>query len=64
MKIHSLCVFCGSREGKDPAYREEAQNLGRLLAKRKISLVYGGGKIGLMGLVADSVLLGGGKSSE
>lgn len=61
INIRSLCVFCGSREGEDPAYQEEAQNLGRLLAKKDISLIYGGGKIGLMGLIADSVLMDGGE---
>ena len=60
-EIRSLCVFCGSREGNDPAYRAAAIDLGRELAQRGIRLVYGGGSVGLMGVVADSVLAGGGR---
>jgi uncharacterized protein (TIGR00730 family) len=58
--IHSVAVFCGSRTGNDPRYREAAQALGRGLAEAGIKLVYGGGGIGLMGVVADAVLLAGG----
>ncbi len=58
--IRSLCVFCGSREGNDPAYRAAAIDLGRQLARRGIRLVYGGGSVGLMGVVADAVLAAGG----
>lgn len=60
-EIRSLCVFCGSREGNDPAYRAAAVELGRVLAGRGIRLVYGGGSIGLMGTVADAVLAAGGQ---
>ncbi|MCB1185124.1 TIGR00730 family Rossman fold protein [bacterium] len=56
-----LCVFCGSREGRLPAYREAAATLGRRLAERGIELVYGGGKVGLMGVVADACLAAGGQ---
>lgn len=56
-----LCVFCGSNAGAKPAYRETAQELGRLLAERQIGLVYGGGRVGLMGIIADSVLAAGGE---
>lgn len=56
-----LCVFCGSSHGADPAYAEAAKNLGGELARRGIALVYGGGNVGLMGVVADSVLAGGGE---
>jgi uncharacterized protein (TIGR00730 family) len=56
-----IAVFCGSSLGTSPAYAHEAAMLGRLLAERDISLVYGGGKAGLMGIVADSVLENGGK---
>lgn len=59
--IASLCVFCGSNTGAKPAYTEAAQTLGRLLAGREITLVYGGGKVGLMGTVADAALQAGGK---
>ena len=52
----SLCVFCGSREGGNPAFAKGAEQLGQLLAQRGIRLVYGGGGVGLMGIVARSVL--------
>jgi uncharacterized protein (TIGR00730 family) len=54
--INSLCVFCGANHGKRPAYRATAQHLGELLARRSITLVYGGGNVGLMGSVADACL--------
>jgi uncharacterized protein (TIGR00730 family) len=56
-----LCVFCGSAKGKRPEYAETAVAMGRLLADRGIDLVYGGGNIGLMGLVADACLQAGGE---
>ncbi|MBT3306196.1 MAG: TIGR00730 family Rossman fold protein [Alphaproteobacteria bacterium] len=59
--ISSLCVFCGSKNGSDPAHKAQAQRLGALMAEAGITLVYGGGRIGLMGVVADAVLDGGGK---
>jgi uncharacterized protein (TIGR00730 family) len=58
----SLCVFCGARFGADPATRETAVGLGRLLAASGITLVYGGGGVGLMGLVANAALDGGGRT--
>ncbi len=58
--IASLCVFCGSKVGANPAYENEARQLGVLLAQRGVRLVYGGGRIGLMGVVADSVMECGG----
>ena len=58
--IQSVCVFCGSKIGLSPAYEHEARQLGILLAQRGIRLVYGGGKIGLMGIVADAVVEFGG----
>ena len=57
----SLCVFCGSRFGVDPGGREVAVRLGELLAREGITLVYGGGGVGLMGLLANAVLKAGGK---
>ncbi|CAN5901710.1 TIGR00730 family Rossman fold protein [soil metagenome] len=54
-------MFCGSNTGVEPAYAEAAGALGALLAHRGIGLVYGGGKVGLMGVVADTVLASGGK---
>ncbi len=59
--MNSVCVFCGSSPGNDPAYAEAASQLGRTLAERDITLVYGGGHVGLMGVVADSALGAGGE---
>ena len=56
-----VCVYCGSRPGSDPAYTAAAHALGHGLAARGIGLVYGGGKIGLMGKLADAALAGGGE---
>jgi len=56
-----LCVFCGSSPGARPEYREAAEATGRLLAQRRITLVYGGGNVGLMGAVADAALAAGGE---
>ncbi len=57
----TVCVFCGSNVGADPRYRESAATLGRLLAERRIGIVYGGGRVGLMGVVADAALQAGGQ---
>tara|TARA_B100000686_G_C16628777_1_gene883437 strand:+ start:381 stop:965 length:585 start_codon:yes stop_codon:yes gene_type:complete len=59
--ISSLCVFCGSRKGTDPAHAKTARELGKVMAEKKIRLVYGGGRIGLMGIVADAVFNGNGQ---
>ena len=59
--IASLCVFCGSQMGRNPAHAEAARSVGAGLARRGITLVYGAGGIGLMGVVADAVLAGGGE---
>lgn len=56
-----ICVFAGSKTGGRPSYREAAAELGRLLAGRGIGLVYGAGRNGLMGAVADAALAGGGE---
>jgi uncharacterized protein (TIGR00730 family) len=56
-----LCVFCGSAHGREPAHGVAARELGQLLAERGIGLVYGGAHRGLMGVVADAVLQGGGE---
>ena len=61
VKIKSVCVFCGSRVGDNPAYALAASRLGTLLASKNIQLVYGAGNIGLMGLVADACLAANGK---
>jgi uncharacterized protein (TIGR00730 family) len=59
--IASVCVYCGSSLGTNPRHAEAARHLGAELAGRGIRLVYGGGRIGLMGQVADAVLAGGGQ---
>lgn len=60
--IRSLCVFCGSSSGIREAYVQAARDLGALLARQKIRLVYGGGNVGLMGALADSVMAAGGEA--
>ena len=55
-----ICVFCGSSSGLDPVYLKTAADVGAFLASRDIELVYGGGRVGLMGRIADSVLANGG----
>jgi uncharacterized protein (TIGR00730 family) len=57
----SLCVFCGSRFGAETAYGEIARHLGQTLAENDVTLVYGGGGVGLMGLAANAALAAGGK---
>jgi uncharacterized protein (TIGR00730 family) len=56
----SVCVFAGSNPGADPAFEDAAVQLGRMLALRGINVVYGGGKVGLMGVLADAALDAGG----
>jgi uncharacterized protein (TIGR00730 family) len=57
-----LCVFCGSSKGTRPLFAEAARQLGEQMAGRGLGLVYGGGHIGLMGVLADAVLAGGGEA--
>ena len=59
-QLHSVAVFCGSRFGRDPVFRNAAEALGAGIAQAGFRLVYGGGRVGLMGVVADAVLAGGG----
>jgi len=59
--ISSLCVYCGSAGAVEPRYRKAARELGECLAAGGIELVFGGGRIGLMGITADAVLAGGGR---
>jgi uncharacterized protein (TIGR00730 family) len=59
--IKRIAVFCGASSGNNPLYTEVADYLGRLLAQQSIELVYGGGKVGLMGVVADAVMQSRGK---
>jgi hypothetical protein len=60
-RIRSLCVFCGSRAGADPAFAQAAEQLGRCLAERGVRLIYGGGSIGLMGVIMRAVIEHGGE---
>jgi uncharacterized protein (TIGR00730 family) len=61
LPIRSVCVFCGSSAGRLPEYAAAARELGQLLAKRNLRLVYGGGNVGLMGILADAALAAGGQ---
>ncbi len=61
-RLSALCVFCGSNPGADPTYAENARRMGQILANRGITAVYGGGRVGLMGALADAVLEAGGKA--
>lgn len=56
MPIRSVAVFCGSKFGKDPVYKQHTSALGKLLAAHAVSVVYGGGSVGLMGLIADEMM--------
>lgn len=62
MKLTSVCVYCGSSFGQSPRYREAAGRLGTLLAERGITLIYGGGGVGLMGALAQATLAAGGRA--
>ena len=59
--MNSICVFCASSTGRDPAFAAAARSFGALLARERITLVYGGGHVGLMGVLADAVLGAGGR---
>lgn len=61
MAINSLAVFCGSKAGNNPLFCEHAKQLGYMLAQKKITLIYGGGNVGIMGAVANAVLEKNGK---
>ena len=61
MNLRRVCVFCGSKVGADERYRAAAVELGQLLVRSGIGLVYGGGSVGLMGVIADAVLDAGGE---
>ncbi len=60
MKIQSLAVFCGSKNGHNPLFGQHAEKLGKLMADHHIKLIYGGGSAGIMGIIADSVMANGG----
>lgn len=59
--MKAVCVFCGSRTGRNPVYLEQAEKLGTEMAKRGIALIYGGANVGLMGAIANQVLESGGE---
>ena len=59
--VRSLCVYCGSSTGNDATYADAARALGGQMAERGLSLIYGGGHVGLMGVIADAVLAAGGE---
>jgi uncharacterized protein (TIGR00730 family) len=60
-ELKSICVYCGSNTGSDPDYAAAARALGRAMAENRIRLVYGGGSVGLMGILARTVLAAGGE---
>lgn len=61
MKIKRICVYCGSSPGDDPLYANAARKLAEELCRQDITLVFGGGMVGIMGVIADAVLAGGGE---
>ena len=62
MSVRRLAVYCGSAPGTDPRFEEAARDLGRVMAERGVDLVYGGGRLGLMGIIADTVIARGGRT--
>jgi uncharacterized protein (TIGR00730 family) len=61
MSLQSICIFCGASTGANPIYREAAIAMGQTLAANGIRLIYGGGAVGLMGVVADAAMAAGGE---
>ena len=61
MPVRSVCVFCGASIGANPAYREAAVTLGQAIARRGLTLVYGGGAVGMKGIDADAAMAAGGE---
>ena len=62
--MRSICIYCGSNTGSNPIYAERAAALGTRLAQQGLAVVYGGGNVGLMGVVADAALAAGGEVDE
>src|SRR5712691_8090721 len=60
--MQRICVFCGSSLGSSPAYTDAARELGKTIAGAGLALVFGGGSVGLMGILADAVLAAGGSA--
>lgn len=61
--LRSLCIYCGSAPGVQPLYADMARALGRAMVRQNIALVYGGGSVGLMGIIADAVMRQGGSAT-
>jgi uncharacterized protein (TIGR00730 family) len=61
MPIESIAIFCGSKKGQHPIYEQHAEELGKIITEHNLTLIYGGGKNGLMGIAANSVMNRGGK---
>jgi len=61
--LTSLCIYCGSAVGRSLRYRAAAERLGRDLAANDVRLIYGGGRVGIMGVIADAVIANGGKAT-
>lgn len=59
--LRAICVYCGASAGRNPAHAAAAQALGKALTQQQIALVYGGGRVGLMGILADAVMQAGGE---
>ena len=62
MNIKRIAVYCGSAAGSDPAFADAARDLGRVMVEQGLDLIYGGGRLGLMGIIADTVLAEGGRA--
>lgn len=60
--LHAICVFCGSNNGQQPEFKQDAEVLGQLLAEKNIQLIFGGSNVGLMGTIAQSVMSHGGEA--
>jgi predicted Rossmann-fold nucleotide-binding protein len=60
MAIQSIAVFCGSKKGNSTCYCEQAREVGQMVAEKNIKMIYGGGSVGLMGVMADEVMRHGG----
>ena len=61
MSISSVAVFCGSKKGNDAVYVQHAAELGKIFAQHHITLIYGGARVGIMGIIADTVMANGGR---
>jgi uncharacterized protein (TIGR00730 family) len=61
MAIRSLAVFCGSKKGNNPLFEQHAKELGHQLAEKNVTLIYGGGNVGIMGIISDAMLAKNGK---